>query len=1266
MGEAVTEKHEPASPKGVYLIEGSLLDLWQQASEDFERSNAFQGYQKKDADCLSKPDIEFWLWEFKRHRHPDDKFKKVSKAIGQHLYIIQSAMKLIKFGTSIASSLCAAASPASLVVSAFAFLFDSLVKVSEDFDKIELFFGEIAKTFNHLKNLDGRLDLAETEPLKESIIEIFVCSLDICKIGLLETEKRFKKWLQKMRGDDKLDASFKRMQAADDQFSSALRVATVALGTTVVKGMTDITAGIGRKRFQEILNWLSRKDFFNTYQKLREEVEYNPNAGKWLLNSKQFRRWRDQDCRGLWYTGPPGIGKSVIASIIINNLLRLPSQTNGLSKKPLVCYIFLSYKTETDVKLLLGSVVRQVQSTCDVPEDIKNKFDNCNNEEHNLGKEELLRFLSLLIEGRRLYIVVDALDECPWKLRKPLLDCFWEISSKNAVVKILITSRIMEDLTEYQKPFATSEIMANDEDMIDYINNIIEEHSETLREHEDEIRRIVPKKSSGMFIIARLHMDALVDTQVDDLLMNTLYNLPETLDARYESTLERIRGKREPLKDIAEKVLAWVSYAIEPLSVQELRHALATNMVINGVNLLDDANTMLNEDGLFNEKYMTKENDITAYCCGLVVVDIDNDVRFVHRSVQEYFEKKKMQKFPDFEYQIALACAKYLTICAAGRPNNPQIQSELEDQDDSTEEIYQFVTAKLKDFPFSAYASKYLHLHIHRFRAISHVPSPPASLNALIQQLLNETTSRQLYSYLLHWFKTYYSKSEILDDQNEFTVSDLTTTLDILHVATFLGSVQLVEDAIKSNDIKGLDSYGQSALVVAFKNDLDDIAEILLDHGATVDLSTRKGHALLLYAAEKNYFKIVEKIVGNLPDDGSSGFLKILGLVMILVYDILSFFVNILIFRDPNNIEPARSEVKDDTNIMNDDSLIDYKRFLSFAYHGEREELCDIFAVKRIDPKLIKKDFSSSDKFNSNYSSDNNLYTSYRRSADGWKDRIQSGDEDDEIEDALPKVKALFIKTACFLAIERVQCSVVETLLENGIDVNLKNYQGQSLLHRATAINSREMVETIIGKKPEVNLRDNNGRTALMAYADLNRNDDHGASMNLLHIHGGHEMYEAAIFGATGVVKFYLKHGIDPSIVNIFGWTPLHCAAANGHLEVVRVLLGAKANPSSIGDTGKTPLDFVESGKMHNNGIELGKRHYGYLERRRKRLSPQELDDRRDLIRKELIDHGAKTSDELLAKIGEDQFKFGPGGQYTHKGCWGDSAAKDIKRVQGL
>jgi len=84
-----------------------------------------------------------------------------------------------------------------------------------------------------------------------------------------------------------------------------------------------------------------------------------------------------------------------------------------------------------------------------------------------------------------------------------------------------------------------------------------------------------------------------------------LENLPKGIDDTYDEAMERIERQDEGRKEIAKRVLSWITYAIRPLSVDELQHALA----------VDDDATEMDPEAIIDDEILV------SVCAGLVVVD---------------------------------------------------------------------------------------------------------------------------------------------------------------------------------------------------------------------------------------------------------------------------------------------------------------------------------------------------------------------------------------------------------------------------------------------------------------------------------------------------------------------------------------------------------------------------------------------------------------------------------------------------------------------
>lgn len=145
--------------------------------------------------------------------------------------------------------------------------------------------------------------------------------------------------------------------------------------------------------------------------------------------------------------------------------------------------------------------------------------------------------------------------------------------------------------------------------------------------------------------MAPLHIDAIATEPTVGHVERALKKLPRRLDETYEQAFERIDSQGEGLRELARKVLTWVTYAKTRLSVAELQHALA---VEPGQRELD-------------QSFIPDIDTIGSVCAGLINFDAQsNVVRLVHYTAQEYL--KRTRRLPDAENRLLTTCLTYLSF----------------------------------------------------------------------------------------------------------------------------------------------------------------------------------------------------------------------------------------------------------------------------------------------------------------------------------------------------------------------------------------------------------------------------------------------------------------------------------------------------------------------------------------------------------------------------------------------------------------------------
>jgi Cdc6-like AAA superfamily ATPase len=132
------------------------------------------------------------------------------------------------------------------------------------------------------------------------------------------------------------------------------------------------------------------------------------NTGDWLKETNEFKRWVTGNSSALLCQGPPGVGKTVLASIIVDHL----QSTISSDTRVLAFSCNHSDIKRNQYRTLLGSFLQQlIKYPCSSWESIKAMF-----KRHQNGTQpKKLEFLTLLQNEMKnmskAYVILDAFDE---------------------------------------------------------------------------------------------------------------------------------------------------------------------------------------------------------------------------------------------------------------------------------------------------------------------------------------------------------------------------------------------------------------------------------------------------------------------------------------------------------------------------------------------------------------------------------------------------------------------------------------------------------------------------------------------------------------------------------------------------------------------------------------------------------------------------------------------------------------------------------------
>ncbi len=155
----------------------------------------------------------------------------------------------------------------------------------------------------------------------------------------------------------------------------------------------------------------------------------------------------------------------------------------------------------------------------------------------------------------------------------------------------------------------------------------------------------------------------------------------------------------------------------------------------------------------------------------------------------------------------------------------------------------------------------------------------------------------------------------------------------------------------------------------------------------------------------------------------------------------------------------------------------------------------------------------------------------------------------------------------------------VRVLLRNGCDLNSRDRYDNSPLH--WAIQHKSVVQLLLEKGADVNAKNDCGQTALCWVA---RDGplvvaqillvDYSADVDIQDNHGCTALHGAALRGREEMLRLLLKQGANPNIKDKDGWTSLHVATLKGYEAIVKVL-------SERLDDGGAILEWVASQRQH-------------------------------------------------------------------------------------
>ncbi|KAJ5154427.1 uncharacterized protein N7500_009866 [Penicillium coprophilum] len=1103
-------------------------------------------------DVLSEIDIR--EEEFKVSRHNGSKTDKFRSLVSRSLNSIEMVSQVVSQGVS------GTFPPGMAIFTAVRYLIQTANSVSADFDKIAEFFRDVEFYLKRLKIMEGKVPLGPE--LEFVMAEVLKSVLVLCGICVKYTKKkRFAKALRNLMSgeDDELASAyetFHQMVDREQRLIGTLSLVEMGEANRSLKQSEQVYKKLeNREKLldrQDVLDDLSSHTFLAT-QKDKFGKRHDGTC-QWVLNSETFQRWSNgTENSTLWCCGDPGSGKTILTSIIIDDIYE---KTRGTDTA--LAFIYCNYKdTNTHSELaLLSSIARQLIAQIEyIPTVVKEFRDhNAMKKRDPTGEEWIALIKSVDHFFCRMIIVVDALDECPEYNRD---EFFRFIKMLDTSIRFMFTSRPHIILPVEFSGLQQITIVANPSDLQIFLDAEISKRNMfrkfVIRNDSSLQAFIVDEiitKSKGMFLLAYHHVERICQQPHVAGVRKSLRSLPENIFDYYHEAMERIGQQEAVLCKLAQDALSFISHARRPLYVNELRHALG----------------VWSSDTDFEESQCVDDNLIVSICNGLVRIDETRDVvELVHQTLQEYFDTFPERLFEDSHSKIARTCLVYLSFNAFG--SGPCVDGEALQQ-------------RLEHHVFLSYAAHYWGYHVRNSRddytqmVLRYLEDNSKLLSAV--QVLYATSPR-----IKDWFDRYPKQ------------------IGPLHIASCWGLTKIIEILIRGGvDITTRNSRGETSFLLAAQNDQRDTVELFLDVGNDINEQNFFGETALLWAAKNGSKDLVKALLlrgAELVTDheGWSAInWAVIGgnrelLELLLAEEVLASTGTdaknqaLFLAAEEGHEEMVKMLLHAGANIDSKDS--NGSTALDFAVSAAHEVTVEVLLSKNANVNSTDSGGNTALHWAATHEPISRLLLKYGASLNA---------------------KNYAGQTALFWTAQDSAAAVARLLLENGADADLADKNGSTALHIAALQGHRNVAALLLENEADANIQDKDGWTPLYGAAV----QEHAALVRLLSEKASNSektlglvdkamkspgertllkkvaedkrqgstmtsgLRVAAQEAQIGRLRIMLERGADVNAKDPAGYTALELAAFQGSKQVIQLLLEYGANVNLRGSLNGPPL----------------------------------------------------------------------------------------------
>lgn len=911
---------------------------------------------------------------------------------------------------------------------------------------------------------------------------------------------------------------------------------------------------------------------------------------EWILSHPSYLAWEKLDEKNgnaklLWIHGPAGFGKTILCASLIRHI-------SASSQRPLVYCFSSSHAQNVDglsgvIRTWLTQLVRLDTSTFEVAWIFSQRRNT-----RRASTEDVWTLLSkVIVQLQECVLMLDGLDEFQSldDERKIFLSRLKKCL-QSTTTSALITSRSDFDISSELRPsvpeidkYSITECKISEDtvksDVGAFASSIVDRRlpgkGDSLRR---ELSTRMAERCQGQFLWLKLQQSQLRDSKSPNILRKSIEVMPQGLHSNYEHSWNSIQALEEPDRSRAIDTLRWLTFAVQPITVQMLAEAMVVN--------LDVDSNGFSEDDLpdeIDEEYI--DGEIRQLCGSLVEVHSHENPRFrvvrlVHASVHEFLAAKlPASPFLGLESEETTSSAAQHAILAAHciRFLDTGKVSETSDLQ--------------KEPSFALYAAEHWYRHLRRSDVYyDHVSDyvdgfvKPGNPNfetwkmgyegIAVPSWLAATSFYYAALFGLVPAMIYLHEYEHVDIDS--VGGQFGTALQAVCTKGYIEAFDCLIQWRADPTIRGGD-FGSALNAAAYSRN-NKMVEVLLDTGLFASSPASELHEAMRLAAVGGSLEAVTSLIDRgapvdplealypihrYPmerEDGTSPLLAAAGTSQLRV-------LRLLLERGAN---PNLSSLPNEAGWT-------ALHLAATVNNYEAVELLLLHGANIITPGWLGTPLHIAAEYGS-----------------------------------INVIRALLDKGATIDAYNEWHCTplhiaaragsidVLAYLLHEGANPNAQNQTLQTPLHGASKYGGIEEVKALLDNGAAIDAYDKWKETPLHKAARAGNID---VLAHLLHkganpnVHGDYfqtPLHLASRNGSVDIAKALLENGATIHVIKTFQLTPLHLAVENGRIEVLILLLQRGADPNAQDMLGWTPLCRAAVGgemeaitKLLENGVNV-------------------------------------------------------------------------------